>query len=193
MQAHPAPVPTNQVAPQNEAWHLMNAHSEPVPNNHVAPQNEPEPVDKVTQNFDAALVMKASTVIGNNEHIQMNQSFESTPMKEGTTVLNNAHPPSVTNDTAPLDEQKIEKWVETKYAAPAEYDNNKNGVLDKQEFEDALADGNLRIQKITVVESPNVGGNVAENFSPQSSLPERRRKQKKTGGRRRIKRKKGRR
>jgi len=195
MNAHPEPVLTNQVPPQNEAPHLVNAHSEPGQNNQVAPRNEPQPVmnGKVTKDPDPAPVMKPSPVIGNNESVRKIQSFESTAMKEDTIVQNNTNPASFTNDTAPQDEQKVEKWIETKYAAPEEYDSNKNGVLDSQDLEEARADGNLLIQQISVVENHEEGGTVAENDLSQPPLTEGRRKQKKRGGWKRRKRKKSRR
>lgn len=193
------------------------AHPEPMPINQVPPENKPQPSmnAKVTQNPDPAPIMQSAPVIDNNEPFQIMQPLESVPVKEGTPVQNNTHPASFRNDTAPQDEQKVEKrvenntypasfrndtapqdeqkvekWVETKYVAPAEYDRDNNGVLDAQELEDAQAEGKLHIEQMPLVENPKEDETVVEvvdDAYSQSSLPERKKKKKNMGRRRKRK------
>merc|ERR1719419_654283 len=85
---------------------------------------------------------------------------------------------------------QVEKWLRTRYAAPAEYDTNNDGVLDAKEREVAEADGNLQIDSIAVIQNPAVGDGVIEearftNERTNSAPGSRRRRKRKTSRRRR--------
>lgn len=184
MNAYRASVPTNQIASVKEGQAVMNTSPGAAPTYQVAMQNDPQEVMdfKVTQDPDPTPSMKQSPIRGNNESDEKMQSPGSVPMMEGTPGRDNAHSASDANDTVPQDEQKVETWVETRYSA--EYDSNNDGLLDSQEIEDARAEGNLNIQKM-VVENPEGDGTDKEDRLPKPALPKRDKKLKKSGGRRR--------
>jgi len=116
---------------------------------------------------------------------QVTQAPEYIPVKEPTPVTNVAECARDSNV-----EQKVDKWVEMQYSAPAQYDKNHDGVLDAQEREVAKAEGDLHLDRIAVVENTKDGsGVVVEEASfTQPQRQGRRRKKKKVGQRRRRRR-----
>merc|ERR1719334_2910797 len=100
--------------------------------------------------------------------------------------MNTTEPTQDANATELQDEQKVEKYSVTQYSAPAEYDTNKDGVLDAQEREVARTEGNLHVDEAVVVENQKELGTVVEALSKPKS--QNRVKRKKSGGRRRKRR-----
>jgi len=158
VETRPEPALTYQVAEQYEPQPVINAQ--------VIEDREPAPVEPVQVMQDSAYVAER----------------EPTP----TPVVETPEPTRLTIASEPHGEQKVEKYSVTQYSAPAEYDTNKDGVLDAQEREVARTDGNLHVDQNVVVENQKELGTVVEALSqPRSQNKVKRRR---SGGRRRKRR-----
>jgi len=156
----------------------IETHPEPTPIYQVAPQYEPQPVTNthLMQDHGPAAATQPSP--------DVEQAPEYTPVKNPAPVMDNPEAAMVANASEPHEEQKVEKWVETQYSAPAEYDANNDGVLDAQEREVARKDGKLHVDRIAVVQNSQEGDAVVEELVSQPPRQNRRRKKNKSGGRR---------
>jgi len=156
IETRPEPALTYQVAEQYEPQSVINAQ--------VIEDHEPVPVEPVQVMQDSAYVAE----------------------REPTPVVETPEPTRLTNASEPHDEQKGERYSVTQYSAPAQYDTNKDGVLDAQEREVARTDGNLHVDQNVVVENQKELGTVVEALSqPRSQNKVKRRR---SGGRRRKRR-----
>merc|ERR1712203_5155 len=114
------------------------------------------------------------------EPVQVVQDSAYVPEREPAPVVETPEPTRLTNASETQDEQKVEKYSVTQYSAPAEYDTNKDGVLDAQEREVAQTDGNLHVDQSVVVENKKELDAVVESLSQPKSQNRGRRK--KVGG-----------
>jgi len=163
----------------------VEAHPEPMPSYYEPPVNNAQIVE---ESAPAPVILPTSNV-------DVAQVPENIPVKELTPVMNNPEYSPDANVSEPQDEQKVakcdQKWLETQYSAPAEYDTNNDGILDAHEREVARADGNLNVERIAVVQNPKDGRPVVEEelYSQPQPQPQRlvrkRRRKKNTGRRRR--------
>jgi len=176
------------VKPHVEAYpRYVQAHPEPVPTYQVAQQYEPQPVinAQVIEDHDPTPAAQPSSY---TEPVQVMQDSAYVRAMEPAPVMNTAEPPQGANTTESQDEQKVEKYSVTQYSAPAEYDTNKDGVLDSQEREVAQAEGNLHVERSVVVENQKELHTAVEEFSKPQSQNRVVRRTKKSGGKRRRRR-----
>jgi len=156
----------------------VETRPEPALTYQVAEQYEPQPVinAQVIEDREPAAV----------EPVQVMQDSAYVPEREPTPVVETPEPTRLTIASEPHGEQKVEKYSVTQYSAPAEYDTNKDGVLDAQEREVARTEGNLHVDQNVVVEDQKELGAVVEALSqPRSQSKVKRRR---SGGRRRKRR-----
>jgi len=156
----------------------VNSHIDTYPP-YVETYQEPESTHNVGPNYE-----QTAPAVQNNEPVHVEESYEPAPLRQ-EMVTNHSQTAPVTDEREIQDDGKVEKWVETKYSAPAEYDANKDGVLDANEREAARADGKLHVDSISVVENPEEGGAVIEQLTSQPRRKARRRRKRKDGGGRR--------
>jgi len=169
----------------------VETRTESTPGYQIVSQHEPHPVNSlhiVEEQAPSPHTLPTDNV-EEGKPVQETQVSQHIPAKEPTPVMNNPEHSPGANVSEPQDEQKVEKsdqkWLETQYSAPVEYDTNNDGVLDAQEREEARADGNLNVDRIAVVQNPKDGTGVVEEeiySKPQRSV---RRRRKKSGKRRR--------
>jgi len=179
------PAPTYQAAEQYEPQSVINAQviedHDPAPA--TQPSSHADNAEPVQVNQDSAYA-QTSSYADNAEPVQVMQDSVYVPANEPTPVVNTSEPARITNASEPHDEPQVEKYSVTQYSAPAEYDTNKDGVLDAQEREVAQADGNLNVDQNVVVENQQDLGAVVDALS-QPSQNRARKKRKSRGSRRR--------
>lgn len=162
VETHTQPEMTHQVVPQYEPQPVMQDPGMPDPNPETVIQHAAEPV-QVMQSSEPT---PEAAPLANALESQDEQKFENSV------------------ETAPLqDEQKL---VKTQYSVPAKYDTNKDGQIGAQEFEKAQRDGNVHVDKISVIQKQKEDDAVVEDVFSQAPRKSRTRR-KKSGGRRRRK------
>jgi len=172
IETRPEPALTYQVAEQYEPQSVIKAQ--------VIEDHEPVPAEP-------AQVMQDSAYVPERESAPVMETPAAyVPERESAPVMETPEPTRLTNVSETQDEQKVEKYSVTQYTAPAEYDTNKDGVLDAQEREVARTEGNLHVDETVVVENQKELGTVVEALSKPKS--QNRVKRKKSGGRRRKRR-----
>jgi len=202
MQAPPESTNKENVAPYVETYpRYVETRPEPALTYQVAEQYEPQPryvetrpepalTYQAAEQYEPQSVINAQVIEDHEpvpvEPVQVMQDSAYVAEREPTPVVETPEPTRLTNASEPHDEQKVERYSVTQYSAPAQYDTNKDGVLDAQEREVARTDGNLHVDQNVVVENQKELGAVVEEFSQPRS--QNKVKRKKSGGRRRKRR-----
>jgi len=183
----------------------VETHTQPALAHQGVQQYEPQPVmyDPGMPDTNPTTVIQHAPVPDNAEPVQVMQSSEPAPLANASE---NQHEQKFekSDEAAPLanalesqDEQKFEnsvetapqdeqKFVKTKYSVPAKYDANEDGKIDAQEFENAQKDGNVHVDRISVVQKQQEDEAVVGEVFSQAPRRSRTRR-KKSGGRRRRK------